>query len=110
MTPSYRRPEFSTLSRETAWLGQAFGMKFVSGDKFYKRSDHYNFAKKKIPIMFFSDDEHPDYHMTTDTADKLDYDKLQKLGRLAFLVGYRTANRTGRPKRLGRQKGWIDQQ
>ena len=73
-----------------------------SADRFYRRSDHYNFAKRGIPIVFFSDDEHPDYHMPSDTPDKIEYDKMQRLVRLVFQLCYNTANREPRPETLGR--------
>jgi len=107
VTPTFRHGKYSTLAREAAILGGALGLQMGSGDKFYSRSDHINFANLGIPIVFFSDDEHEDYHMPTDTADKLEYDKLQKVARLAFLLGYRTADRKGRPKTLGKQETWF---
>lgn len=106
VTPSYRHPKYSTLVRDAHDLAKVIGLKFGNADKFYARSDHYNFAKQGIPVLFFSDDEHPDYHMTTDTADKLDYDKMQRVARLAFLVGYRASNRPGKPRVLGNQNSW----
>ncbi|MFQ5507509.1 MAG: M28 family metallopeptidase, partial [Planctomycetota bacterium] len=108
VTPSYRHNAYSSLAREAAWLGGAFGMKMANGDRFYQRSDHYNFAKKGIPIVFFCDDEHADYHMTTDTPDKLDYHKLETVARLAFLIGYRAGNRSARPEKLGSRKSWLE--
>ena len=107
VTPTNRNRSYSTLTRDAVFLGQAFGLDFKSGDKFYSRSDHINFARKGIPIVFFCDDEHPDYHMVTDTPDKLEYDKLEKIARLAFLVGYRVATDALIPENLGRQPSWF---
>ncbi len=107
VTPTYRNRAFSSLAREAAWLGLAFGLQMANGDRFYARSDHYNFAKAGIPVVFFCDDEHPDYHMPTDTADKIEFDKVERVARLSFLLGYRTANRDGRPETLGRQADWF---
>ncbi len=107
VTPTNRMSKYSTLTRDAVFLGQAFDLEFKSGDKFYARSDHINFAKMGIPIVFFCDDEHPDYHMVTDTPDKLEYDKLEKLARLAFLLGYRVATGALIPERLGRQPSWF---
>ena len=106
VTPSYRHNKYSTLVREAEFLGRGFNLKMTNGDRFYRRSDHYNFAKKGIPIVFFCDDEHPDYHQVSDTSDKLEYDKMQNIARLAFLLGYRTANASRKPKELGRQQDW----
>jgi Zn-dependent M28 family amino/carboxypeptidase len=78
-----------------------------NGDRFYTRSDHYNFAKKGIPVVFFADDEHEDYHMPTDTWDKLEYPKMERIARLAFLIGLRAANANKAPQSLGRRAGWF---
>ncbi len=108
LTPTYRNRDFSTLAGETAWLGKAFGLRMTNGDRFYRRSDHYNFAKKGIPVVFFCDDEHADYHMPTDTPDKLEFEKMVRVSRLSFLLGYRVANRAERPERIGRSEGWFE--
>ncbi len=81
-------------------------MTFTSGDKYYARSDHYNFAKKGIPVVFFCNGEHEDYHQVTDHADKLDAVKMERIARLAFWTGWETANDTARPAKLGPQVGW----
>lgn len=60
--------------------------------QFYYRSDHYNFAKKGIPIAFFMDGEHPDYHQPSDTADKINYNVLQKRATLIFQSAWMMAN------------------
>lgn len=60
--------------------------------QFYYRSDHYNFAKQGIPIAFFMDGEHPDYHQPTDTADKINYNILQKRATLVFQAAWMMAN------------------
>ncbi len=108
VTPTWRMGAYSTLGRMAARYGQALGLKMRNGDRFYQRSDHYNFAKKGIPVVFFCDDEHPDYHMPTDTPDKIEYDKLAKVAQLAFLIGYRTADELEPPRVLGSQDGWFD--
>jgi len=56
-----------------------------SADAYWSRSDHMNFAKNlKLPVMFFFADVHDDYHQPTDTADKIDYDKLHRVVRLVL--------------------------
>jgi len=60
--------------------------------QFYYRSDHYNFAKKGIPIAFFMDGEHPDYHQPSDTANKINYKILQKRATLVFQSAWMMAN------------------
>lgn len=60
--------------------------------QFYYRSDHYNFAKHGIPIAFFMDGEHPDYHQPSDSADKINYNILQKRATLVFQSAWMMAN------------------
>ena len=64
--------------------------------KVYYRSDHYNFARRGVPVLFFTTGEHADYHEPTDTADKIDFAKLQKTTSLAFITGWRVADRKKR--------------
>jgi len=59
---------------------------------FYERSDHFNFAEKGIPIVFYFNGVHPDYHRPTDTADKINFEVLAKRAQLAFYVAWEAAN------------------
>jgi len=65
-------------------------------NRFYYRSDHYNFAEKGIPSAFFFSGVHEDYHQTTDTPDKLDYKKMERIARLVFLTAWELAEREQR--------------
>ena len=99
VTPSSEHKAYSTLVRNAEILGKELGLEFQNGDKYYQRSDHYNFARKGIPVVFFCNGEHEDYHKVTDTADKLDGDKMQKIARLAFWTGWLIASgEHGRPR------------
>jgi Peptidase family M28 len=62
-------------------------------NRFYWRSDHYNFASKGIPIIFFFNGTHKDYHGKGDTPDKINYELHQKRTRLVFLIAWEAANR-----------------
>jgi hypothetical protein len=62
------------------------------------RSDHYNFAKEGIPIIFYSNGEHADYHKAGDEVGKINFPLLVKRAKLAFYTGWELANRDGRPK------------
>jgi hypothetical protein len=62
-------------------------------NRFYYRSDHYNFAKNNIPIIFYFNGTHDDYHRPTDTPDKINYDLLQNRSRLIFHTAWEVANR-----------------
>jgi Zn-dependent M28 family amino/carboxypeptidase len=65
-------------------------------NRHYYRSDHYQFAKRNIPVIFYTDGEHPDYHKTTDTADRIDYDLLAQRTSLIFQTAWAIANREGK--------------
>ncbi|MET0760644.1 MAG: M28 family metallopeptidase [Flavobacterium sp.] len=66
-------------------------------NRFYYRSDHYNFAKNGIPSIFFFNGVHADYHKESDTPDKIEYDALAKRAQLAFVLAWELANRENRP-------------
>ena len=59
----------------------------------YYRSDHFNFAKIGIPIIFYTSGLHPDYHESTDDLEKIDFDILQKRTQLIFHTTWEIANR-----------------
>ncbi|HAJ81228.1 MAG: peptidase M28 [Zunongwangia sp.] len=65
-------------------------------NRFYYRSDHYNFAKNNVPVIFYFNGVHADYHKITDTPDKINYDALSKRARLVFLTAWEIANRDER--------------
>ena len=62
-------------------------------NRFYYRSDHYNFAKNNIPIIFYFNGTHADYHRPGDTPDKINYDLLENRTRLVFHTAWEVANR-----------------
>lgn len=64
--------------------------------KIYYRSDHWNFAKNNIPIIFYFSGVHEDYHRPTDTVDKIEFGQLQKRARLVFYTSWIIANREQR--------------
>lgn len=68
-------------------------------ERFYYRSDHYNYAKHGIPIVFYFSGVHEDYHRPTDTIEKIDFEKAAKVTRLVFATGWRVANLDHRLKR-----------
>lgn len=65
-------------------------------NRFYYRSDHYNFAKNNIPVIFYFSGVHEDYHQPTDTPDKIMYDKTASIAKLIFYTAWELANRTER--------------
>ena len=66
-------------------------------NRFFFRSDHIHYARKGIPIVFFFDGEHEDYHRLGDSADKIDYQKMQKVARTVYMLMWEVANRPTRP-------------
>lgn len=62
-------------------------------NRFYYRSDHYNFAEKGIPAIFFFSGVHEDYHRVTDDASKILFNKAEKIARHIFLLTWELANR-----------------
>ncbi len=65
-------------------------------NRFYYRSDHYNFAKYNVPVIFFFNGVHEDYHKPSDTVDKINFEILQDRTRLIFSVLWRLLNRDQR--------------
>jgi hypothetical protein len=64
----------------------------------YFRSDHYNFARKGVPVLFFTSGLHDDYHKVTDSPEKIDSEKEARLLRLLFFLGQDIANNPTRPQ------------
>ena len=66
--------------------------------RYYYRSDHYNFAKNNIPVIFYFNGVHEDYHKTTDTIEKINFNKIEKITRFVFLTAWELANKEERIK------------
>ncbi len=98
------------ISTELHYISEAVNKKYTKLDldytyndendpnRFYYRSDHYNFAKNGIPIIFYFNGVHADYHKETDTEDKINYEILEKRAKLVFLTAWEIANREERLK------------
>ena len=98
------------LSKELHEISEAANRKFTNIDldyryndlndpnRFYFRSDHYNFAKKNIPVIFYFNGVHADYHKSTDDVEKINFSKIEKITRLVFFTAWELANREERPK------------
>ena len=83
-----RHPELKLTTADDIW----------PQERFYFRSDHYNFARKGVPILFFFNGVHEDYHQTTDHPEKIDYLKLSKVAKIGFYLGAEIANSAARPQ------------
>jgi Zn-dependent M28 family amino/carboxypeptidase len=67
-------------------------------NRFFFRSDHFNYAINGIPIVFWFDGVHEDYHQAGDSADKIDYAKMEKVTRTIFLTLWEVTDLKERPK------------
>lgn len=98
------------LSKELHDVSEAVNKKYINLDldytyndvndpnRFYYRSDHYNFAKNNIPVIFYFNGTHEDYHKPTDTPDKINYEFLETRAQLIFYTAWELANRDKRVK------------
>ncbi len=66
-------------------------------NQFFRRSDHWNFGKYDVPFIFYFTGTHEDYHGVGDEPDKIDYERMARIGRLIFGTAWEVANRTERP-------------
>jgi len=71
-------------------------------EQIYYRSDHYSYAVKGVPIVFLTTGLHPDYHANTDSVEKINYEKMARIGQYAYEIGMRTANMDHAPARDNR--------
>jgi hypothetical protein len=80
-------------------------------ESLYTRSDHYSYAAKGIPIIFFTTGLHPDYHANTDEVSKIEFDKMTRIVQLVYETGLRVANLDHAPVRdnLGPRAGRLTQ-
>lgn len=114
--PHFRDPNYvyligsDRISKDLHNLSTKTNMNTVNLDLDYKynseshplqlfyRSDHYNFAKKNIPIIFYFDGEHPDYHQSTDDVERINFKLLKQRTDLIFYTAWEIANREGKLK------------
>ena len=67
-------------------------------ERFFFRSDHYNFARRGVPVLFFFNGTHEDYHGRDDEVDRINAEKATRIGQLIFYLGYELANRAEHPQ------------
>ena len=68
-------------------------------NRFYYRSDHYNFAAKGVPVLFYFNGTHKDYHQPSDTIEKINFDLMEKRVRFIFNTAWEIATRDEMLKR-----------
>jgi hypothetical protein len=66
-------------------------------EQYFYRSDHFNYAKKGVPIIFYMDGDHADYHQVTDSIEKINFEQMEKVARTIMATGWELANRAKRP-------------
>jgi len=66
-------------------------------ERIFFRSDHYNFARNGVPILFFTSGLHPDYHEPSDSPDKIEAEKEARLLQLVFWMGQAVGNAANKP-------------
>lgn len=84
-----------------SYLGLSFNYLYDNPkdpNRFFFRSDHFNYARKGIPIIFYFDGEHEDYHKPGDSPDKIDYQKMERVARTIFVTMLELANGKSRPR------------
>lgn len=87
VTPTKEHDAYNGLVQLTERIGELEGFPTLgSADQYYKRSDHINFAKLGIPVMFLFSDVHEDYHQPGDDPEKVDYDKVRRVTRLVLRI------------------------
>ncbi len=115
VTPSPEHPDFNSLVTLAQSLAPEAGIdvEWFAGagdlrrrvDEYYYRSDHVNFARAGIPVIFFFAGEHEDYHKPTDTVDKIDTRKVLKVADLVTLLVRSASQQPERPVKLGKSSG-----
>jgi Zn-dependent M28 family amino/carboxypeptidase len=95
--------ELHTISEQANKIYTKLELDYTFNDendpnRFYYRSDHYNFAKNNVPVIFYFNGVHADYHQETDEVGKIDFNKMEKISRLVFFTAWQLANQTDRIK------------
>lgn len=95
--------ELGALSERVnqSYLNLTFNYKYddpADSERFFFRSDHYNYAQKGIPIIFYFDGVHEDYHRPGDDASKIDYQKMERVTRTIFMTLWELADAPQRPR------------
>ena len=93
--------ELHELSEEANRTSVQFALDYTFNDpddpnRYYYRSDHYNFAKNNIPVIFYFTGVHEDYHQPGDDVEKIRYTKMSKIGKLVFHTAWALANQSKR--------------
>ncbi|MEO8451603.1 MAG: M20/M25/M40 family metallo-hydrolase [Gemmatimonadota bacterium] len=85
------------ITRVHPELGMTVADDLWPSENLYSRSDHYNFAVRGVPVLFFTSGLHADYHAVSDSPDKIDAEKEARILKLIFYLAEEVGNRTERP-------------
>jgi peptidase M28-like protein len=83
------------------YLNLSFNYKYddpKDPERIFFRSDHFNYALQGVPIIFYTDGEHEDYHQPSDTVDKIDFEQMEKITRTVYATAWELGNRAQRPR------------
>jgi hypothetical protein len=83
------------------YLNLSFNYKYddpKDPERIFFRSDHFNYAQQGVPIIFYTDGEHEDYHRPSDTVDKIDFEQMEKITRTVYATAWELGNRAQRPR------------
>lgn len=99
--PDKHSSELFELSKQTNEETVRLRLDYTYNDenhplRLFYRSDHWNFAKHGVPVIFYFTGLHADYHRPTDTVDKIDFEKMTRITKLVYATAWRTANRERR--------------
>jgi hypothetical protein len=101
VTPARIEGATGTLTRDTRDIAARLGLTLTTeADDYWKRSDHYTFARAGIPAIFFFGGMEADYHQATDTPDKVEPEKLVNVAELLRRLSLRVADADARPQAL----------
>lgn len=100
ITPSESHPEHNSLSTLAKATCQAEGLEPTFDiDQYFGRTDSASFARKGIPVVFFFNGVHEDYHRPTDDVEKADFDKAARVARAAYRLGWQAAQAAEAPRK-----------
>jgi hypothetical protein len=83
------------------YLNLSFNYKYddpKDPERIFFRSDHFNYAQQGVPIIFYTDGEHEDYHRPSDTVDKIDFEQMERITRTVYATAWELGNRAQRPR------------
>ncbi|MGB7922384.1 MAG: M20/M25/M40 family metallo-hydrolase [Pyrinomonadaceae bacterium] len=84
-----------------SYLNLSFNYKFddpKDPEQYFYRSDHFNYARRGIPIIFYMDGDHEDYHRPSDSIEKIDFQQMEKVTRTIFATAWELASAPQRPR------------